>query len=416
MSDLTPPPYLSFDPATRRVRMDPHEPAFFQNPYEAYAFMHGASNAFFWEEFGFWCFGGFDDVNRLLRDRRFGRQNPAGIPDRSSIDQDRTHLSAFDGIEANSMLELEPPVHTRLRTLVNRAFVSRQVERLRPRVESLANELIDRFEPDQVDLLPAFASPLPITIIAEMLGVPVEMGPQLLDWSHQMVAMYMHGRTRETEETANRAARDFSDFLRGYVAERRKNPGDDLLSLLISAQDDGQKLSEDELVSSAILLLNAGHEATVHQTGNAVRSILAQGGDPRRFFTSPEATAATVEECLRFDAPLHMFTRYAYEEIEVAPGILVRPGETIGLLLGMANHDPAAFAEPLAFRPDRADQKNVSFGAGIHFCIGAPLARLELQVSLKTLFQRLPRLHLAEQPRFRDSYHFHGLEALAVRF
>ncbi|TIR39577.1 MAG: cytochrome P450, partial [Mesorhizobium sp.] len=194
----------------------------------------------------------------------------------------------------------------------------------------------------------------------------------------------------------------------------RKYPGDDLLSLLISAQEDNQKLSEDELVSSAILLLNAGHEATVHQTGNAVRSILAKGGDPRRFFTSAETTAATVEECLRFDAPLHMFTRYAYEEIEVVPGILVRPGETIGLLLGMANHDPAAFAEPLAFRPDRADQKNVSFGAGIHFCIGAPLARLELQVSLKTLFDRLPRLHLAEQPRFRDTWHFHGLERLAV--
>jgi unspecific monooxygenase len=412
MTDLT--PWLAFDPSTRRLRLDPHEPAFFQNPYAAYAVMHGASNVFFWEEFGFWCFGGFDDVNRLLRDRRFGRQNPAGIPDRSSVGEDRTHLSSFDGIEANSMLELEPPVHTRLRTLVNRAFVSRQVERLRPRVEALANELIDRFEPGQVDLLPAFASPLPITIIAEMLGVPVEMGPQLIDWSHRMVAMYMHGRTRETEETANRAARDFSDFLRRYVAERRKNSGDDLLSLLISAQEDNQKLSEDELVSSAILLLNAGHEATVHQTGNAMRAILAQGGDPRRFFSSPQTTIATVEECLRFDAPLHMFTRYAYEEIEVVPGILVRPGETIGLLLGMANHDPAAFAEPLAFRPDRADQKNVSFGAGIHFCIGAPLARLELQVSLKTLFDRLPRLHLAEQPRFRDTYHFHGLERLAV--
>ncbi|TGQ48046.1 cytochrome P450 [Mesorhizobium sp. M00.F.Ca.ET.216.01.1.1] len=409
------PDYLAFDPSTRSVRLDPHEPAFFQNPYEAYAFMHGVSSGFFWEEFGFWCFGGFDDVNRLMRDRRFGRQNPAGILDSRGIGQDRTHLSAFDGIEANSMLELEPPVHTRLRTLVNRAFVSRQVERLRPRVEALANELIDRFEPGQVDLLPAFASPLPITIIAEMLGVPVEMGPQLLDWSHKMVAMYMHGRTRETEEIANHAAQDFSDFLRGYVAERRKQPGDDLLSLLISAQEDGQKLSEDELVSSAILLLNAGHEATVHQTGNAVRTILAQGGDTRRFFTSADATAATVEECLRFDAPLHMFRRYAYEQIEVAPGILVRPGETIGLLLGMANHDPVAFAEPLAFRPDRADQKNVSFGAGIHFCIGAPLARLELQVSLKTLFERQPRLGLAEQPRFRDTYHFHGLETLAVR-
>lgn len=410
-------PYLAFDPATRHLRLDPHEPAFFQDPYEAYAFLHGASNAFFWEDFGFWCLGGFDDVNRLLRDRRFGRRNPAGIPDTRGIDEDRTHLAAFDAIEANSMLELEPPVHTRLRTLVNRAFVSRQVERLRPRVEALANDLIDRFEPDgPVDLLPAFAAPLPITIIAEMLGVPVEMGPQLLDWSHRMVAMYMHGRTRETEDAANRATAEFSDFLRFHIADRRTAPADDLLSLLISAQEGAQKLSEDEMVSSAILLLNAGHEATVHQTGNAVRSMLAQGGDPRRFFASPEATAATVEECLRFDAPLHMFTRYAYQHIEVAPGIVVQPGETVGLLLGMANHDPLAFADPLAFRPERADQKNVSFGAGIHFCIGAPLARLELQVSLKTLFERRPRLHLAEQPRFRDTYHFHGLETLAVGF
>ena len=409
------PPYLAFDPATRRLRLDPHEPAFFQNPYEAYAFMHGASSAFYWEDYGFWCFGGFDDVNRLLRDRRFGRQNPAGIPDSRGVGADRAHLAAFDAIEASSMLELEPPVHTRLRTLVNRAFVSRQVERLRPRVEMLANELIDRFEPgNAVDLLAAFAAPLPITIIAEMLGVPIEMGPQLLDWSHQMVAMYTHGRTRETEETANRSAHDFAAFLRGYVAERRKLPGDDLLSLLIAAQDNGQKLSEDELVSSAILLLNAGHEATVHQTGNAVRSILAQSGDPGRFFTAPEAAAATVEECLRFDAPLHMFLRYAYEEIEVAPAISLKPGDKIALLLGMANHDPAAFARPGIFDPARADQKNVSFGAGIHFCIGAPLARLELQVSLKTLFERLPRLRLAEEPRFRDTYHFHGLERLAV--
>src|SRR5687768_16122400 len=146
------PSYLAFDPANRRLRLNPHEPAFFQNPYDAYAFLHGVSSAFFWEAYGFWCFGGFDDVNRLLRDRRFGRQNPAGIPDSRGVGADRSHLSAFDGIEANSMLELEPPVHTRLRTLVNRAFVSRQVERLRPRVEALANELIDRFEPDGVDL------------------------------------------------------------------------------------------------------------------------------------------------------------------------------------------------------------------------------------------------------------------------
>lgn len=412
----TKPAYLSFDPATRHVNLDPHEPAFVQSPYEAYAWLHANSPAFFWKEFGFWCLGGYDMVNGLLRDRRFGRQNPAGIPDSRGLDRDRSHLAAFDAIEANSMLELEPPVHTRLRTLVNRAFVSRQVERLRPRVEALANELIDRFELGKpVDLLPAYAAPLPITIIAEMLGVPVAMGPQLLDWSHQMVAMYMHGRTRETEDTANRAAREFADFLRGYVAERRKQPGDDLLSLLISAQEDGEKLSEDELVSSTILLLNAGHEATVHQTGNAVRSVLAQGGDPRRFFTSPEATAATVEECLRYDAPLHMFTRYAYQDIEVVPGVTIKQNEQIGLLLGMANRDPSAFARSDVFTPERDDQKNVSFGAGIHFCIGAPLARLELQVSLKTLFERLPTLQFAEEPKFRDTYHFHGLERLSLR-
>lgn len=411
------PSYLEFDAAARRLRLDPHEPAFVQNPYEAYAWLHGASGAFFWEDFGFRCVGGFDAVNRLLRDRRFGRQNPAGIPDSRGLDQDRTHLTAFDAVEANSLLELEPPVHTRLRTLVNRAFVSRQVERLRSRVEILANDLIDRFEPDRhADLLPAYAAPLPITIIAEMLGVPVEMGPQLLDWSHDMVAMYMHGRTRETEETANRAAGGFANFLRGYVKERRKRPGDDLLSLLIAAQEGDQKLSEDELVSSVILLLNAGHEATVHQTGNAVHTILSQGGDPRRFFATPEATAATVEECLRFDAPLHMFTRYAYQQIAVAPEVTIMPGETVGLLLGMANHDPTAFARPGAFHPERSDQKNVSFGAGIHFCIGAPLARLELQVSLKVLFERLPQLRLTEAPQFRDTYHFHGLERLAVTF
>ena len=191
-------------------------------------------------------------------------------------------------------------------------------------------------------------------------------------------------------------------------------PRDDLLSLLVSAQDDGERLSEDELVSSAILLLNAGHEATVHQTGNAVRAILAQGGDPRRFFATPEQTAATVEECLRFDAPLHMFTRYAYEEVESGARHPDRDRRDRSGCCSAGQPRPEAFAEPDAFDPERTDQKNVSFGAGIHFCIGAPLARLELQVALKMLFDRLPHLRLAEQPAFRDSYHFHGLERLLV--
>ena len=412
-----PPSHFRFDPASRRVRLDPHEPAFVQDPYGAYAFLHEKAPTFFWEDYGFWCLGGFEDVNRALRDRRLGRQKPEGAADSIGLSNARRHLSHFDALDATSMIELEPPVHTRLRTLVNRAFVSRQVERLRPRVETLAHSLLDAFEGSrEIDLLPAFATQVPITVIAEMLGVPVEMGPQLLDWSHRMVAMYMHGRNRETEERADSAAREFADFLRGYVAERRKRPGDDLLSLLIAAQEDGQRLSEDELISSVILLLNAGHEATVHQTGNAVRAILAQGGDPRRFFATAEATAATVEECLRFDAPLHMFTRYAYERVDLGDGATIEPGQQVGLLLGMANRDPLAFARPQAFDPGRADQKNVSFGAGIHFCIGAPLARLELQAALKVLFDRLPHIRLAEEPRYRDTYHFHGLERLVVTY
>jgi unspecific monooxygenase len=389
------------------LRLDPHQLAFRQNPYAAYAVLHARAPLVFWEDYGIWCLAGFEAVNRIFRDRRLGREP------RTPATGDRAHLAGHDAFENCSMLQLEPPAHTRLRTLVNRAFVSRQVERLRPSAEQLAHDLIDRFPSGApFDLLPAFATPVPITIIAELLGVPAEMGAQLVSWSNRMVAMYMHGRTRETEIDANAATIEFSDFLRGYFGERRRAPRDDLLSLLISAHEAGEGLTEQELISSVILLLNAGHEATVHQTGNAVLTLLNQGGDPRRFFTSPEASAATVEECLRYDPPLHMFTRIAYEPVEIAKGVTLQPGEEVGLLLGAANNDPSAFADPRRFDPSRTDQKNVSFGAGIHFCIGAPLARLELQSSLSVLFSRCPDLRLASPAVYRDNYHFHGLERL----
>ncbi|MDN2564914.1 cytochrome P450 [Aquibium sp. A9E412] len=408
-ADDTPPDGLALDPTTRRLRLDPHADGFVQDPYRVYAQVHARAPVFFWEDYGLWCVAGYEAVNRLLRDRRLGRARPATLPPPAG----RGHLADFDAVEAHSMLELEPPAHTRLRTLVNRAFVSRQVERLRPRVEALAHTLIDGFAGDgEAELIARFATPIPITVIAEMLGVPVEAGPQLLDWSHRMVAMYMHAPDRAAEDSANAAARAFAGFVREHAARRRRQPGDDLMSVLLAANDAGDRLSEDELVSSVILLLNAGHEATVHQTGNAIATVLAQGGDPRRFFATPAQTAATVEECLRIDPPLHMFTRYAYEPVALAEGVRLAPGETVGLLLGAANSDPAAFAEPRGFRPGRDDQKTVGFGAGIHFCIGAPLARLELQAALAVLFARLPALRPAAPPRYRDSYHFHGLERL----
>jgi cytochrome P450 len=397
----------------RHIRLSPSDPAFFGDPYPAYAALRARSPAFFWEDYGIWCFGGFDDVNRLFRDKRFGRENRWGAP--LNPGAGRGHLASFDQVERGSLLELEPPAHTRLRTLVNRAFVSRAIERLRPRIEALAHELIDRFPAGQpFDLLPAFATPIPLVIICELLGVPAEESENLLDWSHAMCGMYVPHRTREIEDKANAAARSFHDFLTGHIAEHGKAGADDLLSSLIAVRDAGEKLSDQELISTCVLLLNAGHEATVHQTSNAVKTILAQGGDPRRFFATPQVTEATVEECLRYDAPLHMFTRYAYEDVDFGDGITVKAGTSIGLLLGMANRDPQAFERPVEFVPGRPDQKNVSFGAGIHFCIGAPLARLELQTSLKVLFERLPGLRTVEEPAYRNSFHFHGLERLMV--
>lgn len=408
---------FTVDPISRRASAQPREAAFYRDPYAFYDAIHANAPTFFWNNYGHWCFTRFDDVNRLLRDRRFGRQilhlmsrEALGLP------PPKPHTAAFDQTEKYSLLQLEPPAHTRLRTLVNRAFVSRNVEQLRPRIARLAHELIDRFEGDgSVELLKAFAAPLPAIVIAEMIGLPAEMAPQLLNWSNRMVAMYMFGVTEAVERDANQASLDFMAYVREVIAERRRQPREDLLTHMLTADPvDGQKLTEDEVVSTTILLLNAGHEATVHTTGNAVKAILESGLDPRTLFATDEQTAATVEECLRYDAPLHMFTRYALEDVTLADGLHFQQGELIGLMLGAANRDPTKFREANRFDPFRTDGQNVSFGAGIHFCIGAPLARIELQVGLSTLFARLPGLRLAAPPEAKNVYHFHGLDRLEV--
>jgi cytochrome P450 len=399
---------MQIDTNTRSVNLDPRNAQFVQNPYPAYHAIRAQLPAFKWEQYGHWCFAAHDDVNALLRDRRFGRQilhvatrEELGWPDVPE------HIRIFAEHETHSLLELEPPVHTRLRGLVNRAFLSRQVERLRPRLVSLCNSLIDGFEAlPEVDLLPAYATPIPIIVICELLGAPVEMADQFLSWSHDHVAMYMAKRDRVIEDKAVAAVTAFSNYMRDLVRERRKNLSDDLLSELIRASDGAGKLSEDELVTTAILILNAGHEATVHSLGNAIKALLENNIRQR-------LTAAHVEEALRFDAPLHMFTRYALEDLEYN-GIRLKKGELVGLMLGAANRDPQRFSSPDVFDPTRDSIPHVSFGAGIHFCVGAPLARLEMEVALQVLFKRLPHMQLSEAPQYRDSFHFHGLEALKM--
>lgn len=322
------------------------------------------------------------------------------------------HTKHFDAAEAHSLLELEPPEHTRLRTLVNRAFVSRHVEKMKPEIEALANGLIDAFEKDgRTELLSSFADIIPVTMIARMIGIPEQMGPQLLKWSHDYVGMYMFKRNRADEEAADRSAREFADYVRGMIAERRANPRDDLLTHMIHTEHKGQFLTEDELISTTIVLLNAGHEATVHQIGNSVRIILESGLSTAEMFRDEAATERTVEETLRICAPVHIFQRYCLEPAEI-DGVTFERGDKVSLILAAANLDPRKFTDPLTFKPERNEAPNLSFGAGIHFCIGAPLARLELNIVLPLLFRRLPGLKLAAQPTVKDVYHFHGLERL----
>ena len=401
---------MRIDTTRRSVFLDPVDPAFYNDPYPAYHAIRAELPVFRWEQYGHWCFARHEDVNALLRDRRFGRQI-LHVATREELGWPETpaHLKPFYDFETHSLLELEPPVHTRLRGLINRSFLSRQVERMRPAITSLANGLIDRFEAKgEAELLNDFATPIPVIVICDLLGVPGDMAQQLLAWSHDMVAMYMARRDRAVEERAVMATVEFSGFMRDYITRRRKEPRDDLLSELIRAEEQGAKLTEDELVTTAILILNAGHEATVHAIGNGIKCLLEQG-------IRSGIDEACVEETLRYDAPLHLFTRYALEDLEYA-GIRLKKGETVGLMLGASNRDPARFPEPDRFIPGRDPNPQVSFGAGIHFCIGAPLARLEMQIALPLLFERLPKLALAETPRYRNAFHFHGLESLKVTF
>lgn len=387
------------------LSQSPTDPAFVQDPYPFYDRARAGGDLFAWADYGLVCATSHRAVGALLRDRRLGREAPPGhapvIP---------PHLAPFYAVEAHSMLEREPPAHTRLRGLVLRAFTSRRVAALAPAIEALAHSLADRFPQGPFDLIDAYARPIPVIVIARLLGVPEDRAPDLLAWSNAMVGMYQARRTRAEELAAVAATEAFTAFIRDHAAARRRRPADDLISDLIAAETQGDRLSTEELVSTCILLLNAGHEATVHTLGNGVRTLLDRG--------LTRVDAATVEEILRFDPPLHMFTRWVYEDATLF-GHRFRRGDQVACLLAAAGRDPAAYPDPARFDPARFDTASAvpahhAFGAGIHFCVGAPLARLELLIALQVLFARRPGLRLAAPPAYANLYHFHGLDRLMV--
>ncbi len=387
------------------ISQSPLDPAFVQNPYPAYDLMREQGPLFPWKDYGFLCSAQHETVNDLLRDRRFSSELPDDLA--PAVPE---HLRAFYAFESRSILAIEPPSHTRIRSLLTRAFTTRRINEMAPQVRALSHDLVAVFPDGPFDLLPAFAEVIPVTVICRLLGVPEDMAPQLLIWSHDMVAIYQARRDRALEDRTEAATVAFMDYIRSFVAERRKAPKEDLISELITARDEGEKLTEDELITTCILLLNAGHEATVHGIANGVKALLETG---IRFGADEKENLSIIEETIRLDPPLHMFTRYALEDVTVA-GHAFKRGEQVGLLLAAANRDPAVFEAPATFDPARKNARQLAFGAGLHFCIGAPLARMEMVNSMPILLDACPDLALAGKPVYADRYHFHGLEKLMV--
>jgi cytochrome P450 len=406
---------------------DPWSPSFVAHPYDAYAELRAHAPVSWFEPTGQWLVSRYEDVNALLRDRRLGRSY---LHRYTHEEFGRTppppEHEPFHTLNGNGLLDLEAPDHTRIRRLVSKAFTPRMVESLRPTVRRLADELVDGLLADGGgDLVARVAEPLPVAVIAEMLGVPAADQHLLRPWSSDITGMFELNPSEETARRAVTASIEFSDYLRALIAERRDAPGEDLISALIAVHEGsgatpgergggGGRLSEQEMISTCVLLLNAGHEATVNTTGNGWWTLFRNPEQLAALRAAPDALLPTaVEELMRYDTPLQMFERWVLEDIEV-DGVPIPRGSEVALLFGSANRDPARFTDPDRLDLARSDNPHLTFGAGIHFCLGAPLARIELVESFGALLRRAPGLRLVEEPRWKPGYVIRGLEQLLV--
>jgi cytochrome P450 len=397
--------------------LDPTDQAFIADPYPALAALREAGAVHHDEQLGRYLVTRHAEVRACLRDRRLGRNfRHVGTEEEFNATPLDPRWQDFWEVERWSLLFIEPPDHTRIRKLVASAFTPRAVEGMREPARQLAHELLDVcLERGRFDLLYDFAQPYSITLICRLLGVPTDRHRDLLDWSHRHVKMYEFDTSEEQAQSATRAAAEFSAYVRELIADRRRSPRDDMISALVGARVDGDDLSDDEIVSTVVVLLNAGHEATVNTLGNGVRALLRHPGEWRRLVEGETAPAAAVEELIRFDPPLQLFERWVLEDgVEIA-GVPVPRGDVISMLFGSANRDPRVFDGPDVLdvgRPNAAE--HIGFGGGIHVCIGAPLARIELEASLRALVERAPALELVEEPVRVPAFVIRGFQAVEV--
>jgi cytochrome P450 len=399
------------------LRFDPSGPKFLENPYTTLNQLREGARVFYDEGRERWFVTRHEDVRACLRDKRLGRnfrhvmsEQEIGLP---PLDP---RWQAFWDVERWSLLWLEPPDHTRIRRLVAAAFTPRSVEALRRPAHDLAGGLLEPLaEAGAMELLYDFAQPYSIAVICRLLGVPLDRHRDLLDWSHRMVKMYELDVPVEAALEANRAAEEFHAYVRELIRDRRAKRSDDMVSALVEARVDGSRLSDDEIVSTVIVLLNAGHEATVNTLGNGM---LAFGRHPEQWkrVVSGEVTAQNAsEEMIRFDPPLQLFERWVLaDDFRIGDQAIPR-GAKISLLFGAANRDPRAFDRPDEFDPARVDAaQHIGFGGGIHVCIGAPLARIELQASINVMRRWWPDFQLVEEPRRTGAFVIWGLEGLRL--
>lgn len=390
------------------VRFDTTDPAFLQNPYPTYRALLAENPTFFHDASGMWCFSRHADVDAILRDRRFGRAALKNPPENPAYEP-------FLKLGRHSMFDMEPPDHTRLRTLVHKAFTPKRIRDLTTRIQANADALLDAAaERGEIDLLADYAAPLSVNVIAALLGVPEADRGKLRPWSNAIVKMYELDHTPAQAQAAVEAAQDFADYLKALARDRRRNPQDDLITALALVEEAGDQLTEDELVSTCVLLLNAGHEATVNVVGNGMWALFRHPDKLNQLCADPSLIPTAVEELMRFDSPLQLFRRWVYEDVTIG-GVPLKRGMEIALLFGAANHDPVVFAKPDALDLARTPNPHISFGGGVHYCLGAPLARLELGIGYTTLLTRFPNLQLITEPQFHAAYVIRGLTALHVR-
>jgi len=407
----------SASPSPAALGYDPWDPAFIADPYPALARLREGPPAVYDERTNQWLVARHADVNALLRDRRLGRSY---LHLASHEEWGRTPPSAdqapFWDLLAEQMIDMEPPDHTRLRRLVLKAFTPRTVEALRPRIEAIVDAAIDRaLALGELDLLADLLEPVPVTVIAELLGIPEADRGLLRPWSADMTLMFELNPTPEAQRRATDASAAFEAYLRALTRERRATPRADLISDLTAVlESGGDRLTEDELIGTAVLLLNAGHEASVNGAANSWWALFRHPESLRRLRADPGLVPTAIEELLRFDTPAPMFERWVLEDIDVG-GVTIPRGQELALQFAAANRDPAVFADADAIVLDRSPNPYLSFGAGIHYCLGAPLAKLEFEILFARMLERMPRLELIEEPRWKPRFILRGLEALRVR-